>query len=530
MPEFPLAARELTRTGRMKRTYVLRTAIVAVPTVVIFFMWFVAFMNENSNRQITEFLAGFLWGLSLVFQYGVVLLIAPLVTAGLIAREKEERTLPLLLMADLRGLDIVLAKFLTAFLYCELLMLSTLPLLAFASIFGSIDVPAMAATFGLLSLALAAICAVMLLASTVMARPSQALALGIILLVLWFGLTAAHDADFPSFRAPAGPADRFLCILIAAGLCADSYLPVSQTLLSAAIAAGIAVLSLGVTAVWLPLQAHEKGRRARRDAQPARKVRRKSVLSPIANLAAAGTTGLVGSRASGWRRGLLAVGLVALAAVPCWIGTGLLLLLLVYDVTTSASAAVHSGSTELLRVTPATDEELSWGIFTAFLDRGFVYYPALVATGTAWPVFMIIGSSVYPDFSIVQATGLLLGSATAAGAVLTFTVAVSCFVTTICATPLRQIAVAAAFLAMYTASFVLVISLVCGIMLGEAFSLDEESALILGILIASAVWLFGAWCFYRMFFHDFRVVIRAGVRAEAYLPAPPGADAERAAG
>ena len=60
--------------------------------------------------------------------------------APAIATEKKERTLELLILADKRHVDVLMAKYIAVLMYVEMLVLSVLPLQAISAVFGGVDV------------------------------------------------------------------------------------------------------------------------------------------------------------------------------------------------------------------------------------------------------------------------------------------------------------------------------------------------------------------------------------------------------
>ena len=179
--ELPLVQRELTRSAKLKRIYVLRVLVLGAALLVLAFIWTGALITSrgvagfSSPASLGEQCGRGLAEVSTLFQVAVVFLIAPVLCAGRIAEEKEERTLGLLALADFRGWDVFLSKYLATFLQSELLILSTLPLLAVASFMGGVSVPAMALQVFLVSVWAAAVCATALLFSTLAKRPIEAL-------------------------------------------------------------------------------------------------------------------------------------------------------------------------------------------------------------------------------------------------------------------------------------------------------------------------------------------------------------------
>ena len=196
----PMANKELARSARDKRTYALRLVVVGLPAAVIFFMWLAAAMSGSRATGTPDSVGSFLAQMVTVFQFAVVLLFIPLSTAGLIAQEKQDRTLGLLLLADLRGTDIYLAKFVSAFIQAELLILSGLPILAFSALLGGVSVPAMALRVLLFSVWAAAVCSLGLFWSTHSNRPGTALFFTVLTLVVWIATPAVTWMLSPFMR------------------------------------------------------------------------------------------------------------------------------------------------------------------------------------------------------------------------------------------------------------------------------------------------------------------------------------------
>src|SRR5262249_330991 len=72
-------------------------------------------------------------------QYGAIYLFVPLFLCGVIASEREERTLELLFTTQLRDRQIVLGKLVSRLAALVLLILFSLPVLGMISLYGGID-------------------------------------------------------------------------------------------------------------------------------------------------------------------------------------------------------------------------------------------------------------------------------------------------------------------------------------------------------------------------------------------------------
>src|SRR5882757_5502726 len=137
----PMVGKELRQRMRERRGWLLPTLyLVALGTVVIFFYYF-----EVSVRQ--PWARGTLQGseigsalfLTLTYaQLSVLLLLAPVFSAGAITIEKEQRTLTGLLTSLLTPLQIWNGKFFASTLFLVLLLTSALPVLSLVFAFGGI--------------------------------------------------------------------------------------------------------------------------------------------------------------------------------------------------------------------------------------------------------------------------------------------------------------------------------------------------------------------------------------------------------
>lgn len=429
--DFPLAELELSRTGKRVSTYAVRGVAVGIAWLVMGVVWFFSVLLSGSGgvsgAELGEFFSSFLAYASRIFQFLAVFAVAPLFSAGLVAREKQERTLGLLLMADLRGRDIFLAKYLSAFLYVELLVLSALPILAFASIFGGISVPEMALQVFLLTIAAAAMCAVGLFFSTVTSRPVEALFATILFECAWIMGTSFFDFFCRIFLQFSKFSFLTTSILTTAWSVDRFSVSPGYWLLSAGITAVIGIVAALLTILLLPGQARDKparrpilarpaarrlsvplpsprhssvvrapgeemevflARQAREDVATVRpRRRRKSRLSreliprgAVARLAAASAPGLTVFRQPWPIQLLVAIALIPLGFLSC-LGRLFIFLIVCYDITSSIAGARQDGSFDGLLVTPADDRSLTRGLFSIYAGRSLLFLPTLAVTG-----------------------------------------------------------------------------------------------------------------------------------------------------
>lgn len=391
---FPLAARELTRSGKQLRTYIIRMVAVGLSCAILHVVCVASFLFSVPLQELVEFIGEFLAGISTLFQYVVVFGLAPLFAAGLIAQEKRDRTLPLLLIADFRGWDIFFSKFLVAFLQAELLVLSPLPLLAFASMFGGVSVPDMTVQVILFSAATFTICAIGLFCSTIARRPAEAFFLTAVFLTAWLALTGLIDLrdrldrllalDLPPLSGP--PTNIFFAIE-ELNLSANSA---AHWLTGLAVTMAIGALACMGGIILLPRQVQEPTRERR---VPTTKRVRRRMHNPLAHLVVAGLgeyTSFFGSLPI-----RLILGLVLAVAVIALPGLGVLMVAAVicYDVTSTLAATRQSPVLDDILITPIGDKPLARAMFGMLAERSWPFYPALVVADAAgmgllvWMVF-----------------------------------------------------------------------------------------------------------------------------------------------
>ena len=205
----PLAKREFSKLSRQKSAYSLRAVgpVLCVSIILLVRPETYAFMEliwPGFQRFAVQF-AGIssvnvITFMARLFQYLVVFVFAPLLSAGLIASEKEERTLGLLLISSARRTDLVLSKYTVCLLFVALLVLSTLPVSSFASFFGGVTLWVQVVQMMWFMMGAATVCALGLLAGTIARQPREALLLAIMFEAAWGGSTYLIDRTM----APGG--------------------------------------------------------------------------------------------------------------------------------------------------------------------------------------------------------------------------------------------------------------------------------------------------------------------------------------
>ncbi|MBI4556409.1 MAG: hypothetical protein HY706_02400 [Candidatus Hydrogenedentes bacterium] len=192
--ELPLVNLELTRLAKQPRTYLVRLLVIGGMLIVLLIMLGFGGLTTTNVTAAGETMAR----CATLFQFLVVFLYIPILTGPMIATEKQENTLALLLLADFRGRHVFLAKFLAAFLQAELLVLSTLPMLAFATFLGGVSMEDVAFRTATFSLFAATACTLGLACSTVARSPRNAQLRALLASSIWILVPFLFDVYFDS--------------------------------------------------------------------------------------------------------------------------------------------------------------------------------------------------------------------------------------------------------------------------------------------------------------------------------------------
>lgn len=133
----PLLGKELVEQAARRRTYVLRTVCAA-----LLFLIFGAFAHRFFAR--TELGAAQLgrgremFEALVYIQFVGILLFQPALMSGVLAAEKERRSLSLLLLTDLRPTEILVQKYISRLIPMFTILLLSLPLLGLSYAFGGV--------------------------------------------------------------------------------------------------------------------------------------------------------------------------------------------------------------------------------------------------------------------------------------------------------------------------------------------------------------------------------------------------------
>jgi ABC-type transport system involved in multi-copper enzyme maturation permease subunit len=139
----PMFAKEMMEIARRKRYFINRVLYGLVLLFTIFLVWDsfrgrLAWQGRTSIRMMADFAEALFHAVSGV-QYGAVFLFVPLFLCGVIASEREERTLDLLFTTRLTDREIVWGKLGSRVAVIVLLLLFTLPVMSLVMLFGGVD-------------------------------------------------------------------------------------------------------------------------------------------------------------------------------------------------------------------------------------------------------------------------------------------------------------------------------------------------------------------------------------------------------
>jgi ABC-2 type transport system permease protein len=133
----PMIRKELRQRMRERRGWLLPSLYLLVLGAIVTFAYFVT--TAERARGIQGSTVGVVLFLTLAYaQLALLLLMAPIFSAGCITIEKEQRTLPALLTSLLTPWQIWWGKFSSSLLFVLLLLVTSLPVLSMAFAFGGV--------------------------------------------------------------------------------------------------------------------------------------------------------------------------------------------------------------------------------------------------------------------------------------------------------------------------------------------------------------------------------------------------------
>ncbi|GAB6164721.1 hypothetical protein JCM19992_07210 [Thermostilla marina] len=186
----PIFTRELAITPRRTRFYIARSVYLLLLLVLMCTAWLVLSGTQyvRDLGDLARF--GTSWfQIAATMQIVMALFIAALLTAGSIAQEKEKGTLDLLLMTHLSNSELVLGKWAASLLTLSVVLVTSIPFFAFLALLGGIDTAQIVRTYAVTFVSVVLGGAIGSTVAFWREKAFQALALTIMMLVLWFAVT-----------------------------------------------------------------------------------------------------------------------------------------------------------------------------------------------------------------------------------------------------------------------------------------------------------------------------------------------------
>ena len=169
----PMIRKEFRQRMRERRSWLLPSLYLITLCGAVALAYYFATEEVFSAQQ--KQIQGAEVGIALFYtvaftQIALLLLMAPVFSAGNITIEKEQRTLPALLTSLLSASQIWWGKFVAAVLFLVLLLISALPVLSLSFSMGGVDSSDVALAFGTTLVIVASVCAVGLFYSSYFRR------------------------------------------------------------------------------------------------------------------------------------------------------------------------------------------------------------------------------------------------------------------------------------------------------------------------------------------------------------------------
>jgi ABC-2 type transport system permease protein len=188
----PMIRKELRQRMRERRSWVLPSlyllALGAAVVIAYFFSTMGFPFQMEAERQGAQ--VGIVVFLTIAYaQMALLLLLAPVFSAGSLTIEKEQRTLAMLLTSLLSPAEIWLGKFVSAMLFLILLLLSALPILSLAFSLGGIGPEDLVRATAMTLLVLASISAIGLYFSSIFRRSVHSTAVSYVAVIALTAVT-----------------------------------------------------------------------------------------------------------------------------------------------------------------------------------------------------------------------------------------------------------------------------------------------------------------------------------------------------
>ncbi len=185
----PVFQRELAISPRRRAIYIARTAYVGVLLILMSTAWLVL-TGTQVVRDVGD-MARFgvvLFQILAPLQLALVMFSSGLLAASAVAQEKDRRTLVLLLLTNLTNSELVLGKLMASLLYIFVLVAAAVPLFMLTALFGGVSFDQIGRMFAVTVVTALVAGSIGSLLALWREKTFQALAMTVLLLVLWLAL------------------------------------------------------------------------------------------------------------------------------------------------------------------------------------------------------------------------------------------------------------------------------------------------------------------------------------------------------
>lgn len=275
----PIIAREILTAPRPLRFYVARASYVGLLFILMWTAWqSLVGLTDVTEIGIVAYFGHMLFRLFVLFQLTLMLFFAPLSAATAVAHEKDRRTFLLLLMTDLRDVEIILGKLAASLVQILTLLATATPVFFLCLLLGGVSPGQVLDVIGVTAAAGLAGGALGLLVALGRDRTFQSLALTVLTLVLLLAGVEVVGFALPNLATLGVPIAQALNPFRAVATVID---PTSATA-SAGLRSGVvfmlaasifsaAVLAFGTVMlrVWNPGRNEPREQREEKEAQVA---------------------------------------------------------------------------------------------------------------------------------------------------------------------------------------------------------------------------------------------------------------------
>ncbi|MCY2992997.1 MAG: ABC transporter permease subunit [Planctomycetota bacterium] len=184
----PVFSREAVTTPRRPRHYLIRAVYVAALLILMCTAWLVLAGTQiiRNVGDLSRFGAG-LFQILAPLQLALLVFLAALAPAGAVSQEKDRRTLILLLMTRLSNSELVLGKLSAGLLNVLTMWLAALPVFLLATLFGGVSFAQVGRVFAVTFTTILAAGSLGAMLAFWREKTFQALAMTVLLIVIWIG-------------------------------------------------------------------------------------------------------------------------------------------------------------------------------------------------------------------------------------------------------------------------------------------------------------------------------------------------------